>query len=84
MRNVPPAEPATGAPTPPALPETETTCRGSPSGSVSLSSTLPVIGVFSPVVAVSSPAVGPGLVTVMVKVCVAVSPVVSVAVTTTW
>jgi hypothetical protein len=59
------------------------TVSGSPSGSLSLPSTAIVTGLSSVVVALSFVAVGAGLVTVRLKLCVAVAPAPSRAVTVT-
>ncbi len=59
------------------------TVSGSPSGSLSLASTVIVTGVSSAVVALSLTATGGGLVTVIVKVCVVLALDGSRAVTTT-
>ena len=59
------------------------TLSGSPSGSLSLVSTLPLMAVSSAVVALSSTALGAGLATFQVNWVLVLAPAGSVAVTVT-
>ncbi len=81
--NAPPLEPVTLAPTFPATPLTSATVSVSPSGSVSLLITLPVVVDPAATVPVSATAVGAGLMTFQTNVCDVVTPDGSVAVMTT-